>query len=98
MNDCKTCVWFPCIDIKEECDDYIRISNWINLSRMSKEELATWLNCMQSNAYHCGEYGRPNKAYPFNNADWLRWLGEEVIDEEDENCDADSTNILQNCR
>ena len=44
---------------------------------MTDEELATWLNCMQSNAYHCGEFGRTNAAYPFDNKAWLDWLKQE---------------------
>lgn len=49
-------------------------TNADRIRTMTDEELATWLNCMQSNAYHCGEFGRTNAAYPFNNGDWLAWL------------------------
>ena len=48
---------------------------------MTDKELATWLNCMQSNAYHCGEFGRTNAAYPFNYKAWLDWLKSPVEEE-----------------
>ena len=54
------------------------MTNADRIRNMSDEELATWLNCMQSNAYHCGEFGRTNAAYPFDNKAWLKWLKEEV--------------------
>lgn len=50
------------------------------LRSMTDEELATWLNCMQSNAYHCGEFGRLNAAYPFDNKAWIGWLKQEATD------------------
>lgn len=52
-------------------------TNADRIRSMTDEELATWLNCMQSNAYHCGEFGRTNAAYPFDNKAWLEWLKEE---------------------
>ena len=49
-------------------------TNADRIRTMTDEELATWLNCMQSNAYRCGEFGRLNAAYPFDNKAWLEWL------------------------
>ena len=57
-------------------------TNGDRLREMTDEELATWLNCMQSNAYHGGEYGRTNDAYPWNNEAWLKWLEQEADDEQ----------------
>ena len=53
-------------------------TNADRIRSMTDEELATWLNCMQSNAYHCGEFGRLNAAYPFDNKAWLEWLKQEA--------------------
>lgn len=44
------------------------------LRAMGDEELATWLNCMQSNAYHHGRYQSDIKPYPNTNKGWLDWL------------------------
>jgi hypothetical protein len=49
-------------------------TNADRIRSMTDEELATWMNCMQSNAYHCGEFGRTNAAYPFDNKAWNDWL------------------------
>jgi len=57
-------------------------TNADRIRSMSDEELATWMNCMQSNAYHCGEFGRTNAAYPFDNKAWNDWLKSPVKDGE----------------
>ena len=56
------------------------MTNADHIRGMTDEELAIWLNCMQSNAYHCGEFGRTNAAYPFDNKAWLEWLKSPVKD------------------
>lgn len=58
-------------------------SNADRIRSMTDEELATWLNCMQSNAYHCGEFGRTNAAYPYDNKAWLDWLKSPVAEVQD---------------
>lgn len=62
--------------VKKEADS--KPTNADRIRSMTDEELATWLNCMQSNAYHCGEFGRTNAAYPFDNKAWLEWLKQEI--------------------
>ena len=47
---------------------------------MSDEELATWLNTMQSNAWHSGRLQKTPNKYPSTNQTWLDWLREEVTD------------------
>lgn len=51
-----------------------------NIRSMTDEELATWLNCMQANAYHRGMLEQPVTAYPNNNEAWLEWLKQEEED------------------
>ena len=58
------------------------VTNADRIRSMTDEELATWMNCMQSNAYHCGEFGRTNAAYPFDNKAWNDWLKSPVKDGE----------------
>lgn len=85
-NRCKECYNMECIFVTgeredidtSECADFRPMTNADRIRTMSDEELATWLNCMQSNAYHCGEFGRTNAAYPFDNKAWLEWLKAEV--------------------
>ena len=63
--------------MSEIVQKYLETTNADRIRSMTDEELATWLNCMQSNAYHCGEFGRTNAAYPFDNKAWLEWLKQE---------------------
>jgi len=91
LTDCLTCQHYNRCEQSERwdvgCINYkmMPIRNPTNADRirsMTDEELATWMNCMQSNAYHCGEFGRTNAAYPFDNKAWNDWLKSPVKDGE----------------
>lgn len=88
MKSCENCRYrkidekslpcSACIDLGQDLSGWVGMKNADRIRGMTDEELATWLNCMQSNAYHCGEFGRLNAAYPFDNKAWLDWLKKEA--------------------
>jgi hypothetical protein len=57
-----------------------RLTNADRIRQMSDEELAEWLNIMQSNAWHRGIFNAETKHFPSTNAAWLDWLKQEVED------------------
>lgn len=59
-------------------------TNADRIRAMSDEELAEWLNIMQSNAWHRGIFNAEIKHFPSTNAAWLDWLKQEVDDGEPE--------------
>ena len=69
-----------CLTYSRYLEERKHMTNADRIRSMSDEELATWMNCMQSNAYHCGEFGRTNAAYPFDNKAWNDWLKSPVKD------------------
>lgn len=67
MRDVKRCT-------APHCENRTPPTNADRIRAMSDEDLATWLNCMQSNAYHHGRYQSDIKPYPNMNKGWLDWL------------------------
>jgi len=55
-----------------------RMTNADKIRSMSDEELATWLNTMQSNAWHSGRLQKTPNKYPSTNQTWLDWLKQET--------------------
>lgn len=62
------------------CGINVKETNADKLRYMSDEDLATWLNCMQSNAWHKGRMRASVTSYPDTNHGWLKWL-KEIADE-----------------
>lgn len=54
------------------------MTNADKIRSMSDEELATWLNTMQSNAWHSGRLQKTPNKYPSTNQTWLDWLKQET--------------------
>lgn len=82
-DECKVCAnadndyCFAC----ENGDKFKPITNANRIRSMADEELATWLNCMQSNAWHRGRMMVRITAYPDTNQDWCKWLKQEAEEE-----------------
>lgn len=82
-TDCRLCIRFDmCYPTQEgykPCFAYEpkKLTNGDRIRLMIDEDLAAYLNVMQSNAYHGGRFNHMNNVYPHNHDEWLKWLKEE---------------------
>lgn len=91
MNGCiyrsadNICKFWSKDGIESYCDSYScekkTPSNADRIRAMSDEELATWIDRIQADAYERGMMETPIVDYPNIYSGWLNWLKEEAKDE-----------------